>query len=110
MKILKTLILTGITTTLISVAAQAQSFGVTLGNGAGFGYSHKGGSVRMHSCGDGRRYEQGYCNPRGPIYYSEPPVVYYRQPEVVYPRQGIIVRTIPYTYNTSYQISYPARW
>lgn len=110
MKTIKNILLAGTATILLGTAAHAQSFGFTLGNGASFAYSHGGGSIGLSS-GGGRRCGGGasYYNPYGPVYYAPAPAAYYRQP-VVYPQQGVIVRTIPYTYNTSYQISYPNRW
>lgn len=108
MKTIKNLFLIGTASLLLGASAQAQSFGFTLGNGASFAYSHGGGSIGLSS-GGGRRCGGGYANPYGPIYYAPAPA-YYTQRQVVYPQNAVIVRTTPYTYNTSYQISYPNRW
>ena len=114
MKTIHCLILSTAASLLFGASAQAQSWGFTLGNGAGFFFNQQGSSgsvVRQGNCGYGGGYRGGSGGGGyGPVYYAEVPVVYHRQPEVAYPQQGVIVRTVPYTYNTSYRISYPNRW
>ena len=108
MKTTTCLLLSTAATILFGMTAQAQSWGFTLGNGAGFYFNQQasaGSAVRQSNCGYG-----GGGGGYGPVYYAETPVSYFRQPEIAYPQQGVIVRTIPYSYNTSYRISYPNRW
>jgi len=118
MKTTTCLLLSTAATLLFGVSAQAQSWGFTLGNGAGFYFNPQGSSgsvVRHGNCGYGGGYGGGYSGGYssgryGPVYVAEAPVVYHRQPEALYPQQGVIVRTIPYSYNTSHRISHPNRW
>lgn len=84
------------------LTSYSQSWGFTLGNGAGFYYGNNNGSGGGHRQ---RSYQCAnvYYNSYAPTYYAPPPVVYYRQPDYI---PGAINRTIPYTFNTSYQIRY----
>ena len=106
---MKTL-LTLTTITLISIAAQAGSWGFTLGNGASFYYGHQ------NNCG------RFYPQPRHQVYYPSenvyvtPPAYIKRDlysPPVIMQRA---VRNSPYGYSSQQIISrpsyggYPNRW
>jgi hypothetical protein len=94
---------------LMAASAQAQSWGFTLGNGAGFFYdrskSRSGGVTLITS---------------RPVYYAAPqyyyrePVVYRRpcveRPRVVYHDHAAYIPRTPRTYYTSYEVSYPNYW
>ncbi len=94
---------------LMAASAQAQSWGFTLSNGAGFFYDR----------GNSRSAGITFVAPR-PVYYSAPqycyrePVIYRRQclerPRVVYPDHAAYVPRRPRTYSTSYEVSYPNYW
>ena len=102
-KTMKTL-LTIATVTLISVTAQAGSWGFTLGNGAGFYY---GNQNNQNNC------RGSYYQPRNQVYYPSQnvymtPAVYVKtnlyQPPVIMQRAVI---NSPYGYSSQQIISRP---
>ena len=99
-------LLTLTTIVLISVSAQAGSWGFTLGNGAGFYY---GNQNNQNNCG------RSYRQPRHQVYYPSenvyvtPPVYVKRdlyQPPVIMQR---VVRNSPCGYSSRQIISRPSR-
>ena len=95
-------LLTLTTIVLISISAQAGSWGFTLGNGAGFYYGNQ------NNC------ERSYRQPRHQVYYPSEnvyvtPAVYIKrdiyQPPVVMQR---VVRNSPYGYSSQQIISRPS--